>query len=246
MKARVGIVLLATLVLFATSATAQLVQTELMLLCDVSGSISQTEFNLQKEGYVNAFTSSAVQNLIDQASGGIAATLLYWSGWDEQVVAVDWTHLTDATSCNDFANDIDTYMRPYGGLTAPGSAINFGNPLFWDNGFTGGNQVMDVSGDGIENEGDSTAAARDAALLAGVDRINGLAIQSSVVFDWYVDNVQGGTDSFTLMADDFEDFAAAIEQKILREVNPIPEPGTLSLIGLGMLGVVVARMRRRR
>jgi hypothetical protein len=244
-----GIVLLATLLL-AGPATAQLVQTELMLLCDISGSISGTEFVLQRTGYANAFNSVAVQELVAQATGGVAASLVWWSGGDEQALAVDWTHLTDAASCEAFADAIAAAGRPFSGPTAPGSAIHYANndpgASIWLNSFTSDYQIMDVSGDGIQNEGLNTAEQRDLALAAGIEQINGLAIESTEVYDWYIANVQGGTESFTVFVENFDDFGDAVEQKILREINPIPEPSTLALIGLGILGIVVFGIRRLR
>jgi len=247
MRSCIGIAVIASLLLAGAASAQTTVQTELMMLCDISGSIDEVEFELQRAGYANAFRNSIVQDLIGEAPGGVAATMIWWSGPDEQEPAVGWSHLTDAASCEAFANVIEASVRPFkDGVTAPGSAINFGAPQFWTNDFLSSYQVLDVSGDGIENAGDSTAVARDAALLAGIERINGLAIQSHAVEQWYIENIQGGEQSFTYFAEDFDDFADAVSLKIKREITPIPEPSTCALLGLGILGAAGMYMRRRR
>lgn len=170
-------------------------------------------------------------------------SLVWWSGHLQQHVAVDWTHLTDVASCEAFADEIGLPGRPISGPTAPGSAIHFGVPLFESNDFESSFRIMDVSGDGIENEGLTTWMERDATLTAGIDRINGLAIESNAVFTWYQENVQGGEGAFTMFASGFDTFETAIEQKILYELKPVPEPAALGLIGLGLLGIVGLQAR---
>ena len=68
MRSCLAIVLLLTLIM-TNSASATFVQTELMLLCDVSGSMDADDFTLQQTGYENAFRSLEVKNLIGQATG---------------------------------------------------------------------------------------------------------------------------------------------------------------------------------
>ena len=99
---------------------------------------------------------------------------------------------------------------------------------------------MDVSGDGIQNGGSSAAAARDAALAAGIDAINGLPIGSDLALaTWYQNNVVGGTDAFLMPALSFSDFQAAIEAKLIQEIGPpaVPEPITLASLGVCVLGI---------
>jgi hypothetical protein len=219
---------------------------ELALLVDVSGSVDNTEFNLQRQGYVNAFNSAVVQNAILASQGGsIAATLVYWSGAGEQQTAVGWTLIDSVASAQAFATAIGNAARPYSGLTAPGSAINYITPLFNNNGFDSSRQVIDVSGDGAENDGANTATARNNALAAGVDAINGLAIGNATLQAWYAANIQGGAGSFTIQANDFADFGAAIEDKLVKEISGVPEPGTYAMLGTGLAGLALIRLRKR-
>ena len=222
------------------------VDLELALLIDVSGSVDTTEFNLQKQGYVNAFQDATIQASI--ASGhSLAVTVVYWSGAAEQQQAVGWTLVNSVASANSFASLIGATVRPFSGSTGVGSALNFITPQFATNNFAGTRKVIDVSGDGAENVGANTAAARNAALAAGVDQINGLPILGEVGLEaWYNANVKGGAGAFVLAADSFADFDAAIKQKIGREiVGNVPEPSTYALMGLG-LGVMGYLARRRK
>lgn len=246
---------LSVLTISTAANAATLVDLELSLLVDVSGSVDNNEFILQRNGYVDAFSNPDIfNNFISQGSiGQIAVNLVYWSGANQQQESVGWTLIDSVTASQDFANAIALAARPFSGLTAIGDAINFAVPGFSTNDFDGQRWVIDISGDGRTNSGANTAAARDAALVAGVDAINGIVIGNEFGLPaFYADNVIGGINAtgvpaFLRTANTFEEFGAVVQEKITSEILPtaVPEPASLiGLLGLGVFGVT-SQMKRK-
>ena len=240
------------------------VDTELQLLMDVSGSVSSREFNLQLQGYVDAFYNSDVQSAILDTSNGkqgaIAVQMIMWSSPNQQTVMTDWFHLYDMTSINNFAATLDSLVRPYAGWTAPGSAMAFGGQQFDTNNFTSARQVMDVSGDGMQNSGLDTAMVRDQLLASGIDTINGITIGQDYadgeLQSWYLNNIAGGEDAFVINATRFEDFGNALQLKLAAEIQggvipegalaaPIEEIPLAAQLLLGMPLLLAWRYQRR-
>lgn len=232
------------------AAAAANVGLELALLVDVSGSVNANEYNLQMQGYRQAFGSAAVQSAIaNNPTGSIAVAVVQWSGSNQQQLSIGWTQVTAANAAA-FGDRIGSLQRAFAGNTAPGNALAFVLPSFATNGFDAPRQVIDVSGDGAQNNGISTSAARDAALAGGVDTINGVVILGEAgLRDFYVSNIQAGPGGFVLAASGFADFATVIENKLEREISAptgVPAPAGAPLLGLGLLGLGLARGASRR
>ena len=244
----------------AAPAQAVPVDLELSLLIDVSGSVDATEYQLQRDGYKDAFNSTAVWDAIDAGDlGKIAVNLVFWS--TTSVQALGWTLIDSEAASDAFGDAIGALARPGGIGTYTGitQALEFATPLF-TNGYEGTRSVIDVSGDGRENvfggSLGSETAAKDAALLAassaacagGIDSINGIAIQSATLETYYDDFLVCGAKGFSLFASNFSTFGSAIDDKLIAEITdtppsvvPLPVPAVLLLSGLGGLFAVGRR-----
>lgn len=249
---------LGTLAFCASANAATFVDIELSLLVDVSGSIKDEEFDLQKQGYVDVFSDASLfDNFISKGKEGkIAVNLIYWSNSIRQQEAVGWTLIDSAQASEDFANAIKATNRLFRGGTSPSSAINYVIPMFSDNDFNGERQVIDISGDG-KGRSTNSSTARDNALEAGIDAINGIVIGGdSDVTAFYKTNLIGGvnangTPAFVIEANSFEEFGSAIDDKIKAEItiNPpttsIPEPASIfGLLAVGAFGATSAAKRK--
>ena len=222
-------------VMLAAPASAQRetgspVDLALVLAVDASGSVNQTRFELQKQGYVAAFRHPRVIRAIQSGPAqSIAVIMVQWTGPALQVTAVPWTRISDAASANAIADAIAAAPRAlFGGGTSISGAIDTAMGLLFDNPYRAARRVIDVSGDGANNRGRPASAARDEAVAQGVG-INGLPILSVEpdLDEYYRDNVIGGPGAFVVVAKDFETFGEAILKKLIAEIaNAPPEPAS--------------------
>ena len=215
---------------------ARPVDLELVLAVDASSSVNREEFRLQMQGIAAAFRHPAVVKAIDAAGpAGVAVTLVQWSGAGITAQAVDWTLLSGALSSHAFAAQIEAAPRLVeGGATAIGSALLYAGALLEANAYQGKRRIVDLSGDGISNEGDYASSARAHLVRQGVT-VNGLAILNDEpnLGRYYLAGVVGGPGAFVLTARDFRDFALAIRQKLVTEItggtisqgHPLPASG---------------------
>ena len=195
----------------------------LVLALDVSGSVDQNEYRLQTRGLAQAFRSEEIIAAIRfPGNRAIAATVLQWSGDPHQLQVIPWTLLGDDAAIHAFADKIDTVERafkPYS--TAIGNALTVSAALFQSNPFTCDRQVIDVSGDGPNNEGEDVVPARNRVVSSGIT-VNGLAILGPREFlaAYYRESVVGGNGAFVITANTFKDYPEAIRKKLLREIQP--------------------------
>ncbi|MGH1482586.1 MAG: DUF1194 domain-containing protein [Geminicoccales bacterium] len=220
-----------TIILGTTGASAEsrYVRLELILAIDCSYSVSDEEFDLQMQGIALAFEHPSVLAAIEEiGSQGIAVSIVQWSSLNEQAVALDWTHVTgigDALALARSVRDVGRLID--GGSTSLGSVMSKAVGAIESNGFEGERRVIDVSGDGRANEGESPAHARAYANRAGIT-VNGLAIlnEEPDLAGYYVAWVVGGPGSFLITADDYFDFIEAIRRKLHMEIVGPPIAGT--------------------
>ena len=227
--------LVAALSLGAVQAPAEPVDLQLVLAADVSISVDNHEFQLQREGYASAITSEAVLNAIRAGPHhAIAICFIEWSGPSKQRVVADWTVIRDGEMATVFANTLRTAPRSFADATAIGSAIDFAMRHFEESGVESERRIIDVSGDGDSNSGRPVEYARDDAIAAKVT-INGLAIVNEHPLTGFIGHIQpvggighyyrtrvaGGPGSFVFQIDSFDGFAEAIERKLVAEIASI-------------------------
>jgi hypothetical protein len=205
------------------------VDLELVLALDSSGSVNAREFNLQLQGYIDAFRNPAVVDAVTNGdTGAIAVALLIWAGdrSDGTRLVVDWTLIDSPEAAERFVEKIletPRYMLRDG--TSLSNVIEFGTRLIANNDFEGDRKVIDISGDGTNNIGYEPIVARDLAIRAGVT-INGLAILTDFpeLDLYYAENVVGGPGAFVVSAQNFQAFSAAVLNKLVREIAGLPGP----------------------
>lgn len=226
---------LLALPLAVSPAAPEPVDLELVVAIDVSSSVDGEEYRLQTLGIAAAFRNPAVLDAIRTlGSGGIAVSVVQWSDNGEQELIGDWRVIRDEADAAAFSRSLRRAPRLIpGGQTSIAGAIRFSLEQLESNGYEGSRQVIDISGDGRANNGVHPMSLRDQAIDGGVT-INGLAILNEEPFlDGYFEHgVIGGAGAFLMVAEDYRHFAAAILQKLLREIGlPIADadPGAPSL-----------------
>ena len=212
----------------APAAAQAVVDLQLVLAVDVSGSVSDERFRLQQQGYAQAFRNWRVLEAIRSgAAQAIAVTMMQWTGPSQQAQVVPWTVVSDEASAASFADAIERTTRElYGGGTSISGAIDHAVTLFPGSGVKSDRQVVDVSGDGANNRGRPASDARDDAVRAGIT-INGLPILALEpgLDQYYLTNVIGGPNSFSIVAESYETFAEAVLKKLITEIaGTKPEP----------------------
>jgi len=222
----------------APPANAEPVDLQLILAADVSRSIDEQEFELQRKGYAAALTHPRVlQAIRGGEKGRIAICYLEWSGESFQQVLIDWTVIHDDESAGAVADMLLRAPRPFANRTSIGVAIDYAVTQFKRSPHSGARRIIDVSGDGTNTNGLDPVVAREAAVAQGIT-INGLVILSAEPMPWnpwhthppegldeyYRRNVAGGPGAFVLVAEDFNSFAYAIVNKLVREIAELEGP----------------------
>ncbi|MEQ8402321.1 MAG: DUF1194 domain-containing protein [Roseitalea porphyridii] len=191
----------------------------LILAIDVSSSVDDRDYRLQMDGLAEAFRDPQIREAITRV-GGIQVTAYEWSGRRQQVEIAPWTFLAGDASVLALADRLQAHPRGHTAFpTALGYALGHAASLFRSAPLDCTRKVIDVSGDGVNNEGFSPELAYANFPFEGV-QVNGLVIAGArpdpVVF--YQEHVLYGPGAFLEIADGFADFEAAMKRKLLREI----------------------------
>ncbi len=213
-------------------ATAQTCRQALALGLDISGSVDATEYRLQLDGVAAALTSTSVRAaLLSDLGAPVRITVYEWSGPADQSQVLAWTVIDSDAALTAAASRLRAHQRgPGDQTTGLGAAMQYGGGLLaqqpdcWK-------RTLDISGDGPSNVGPRPQDIRD--LPPGVT-VNALAIglagqatgdlraadikELSSYFRAYVIR---GPDAFVETALGFSDYAAAMERKLLRELQAV-------------------------
>ena len=212
---------IATLTLALAPAPAVPCALELILALDVSGSIDGTEFRLQSDGLADAFENRSLIAAIEGIDGGIIATMTHWSGSTRHRQMTAWHHLKGADSMYAFAAAVRSSGRAWRNFsTAIGEALVHASEVSARAPVRCKRRVIDVSGDGVSNEGrPPLTIARELASRGYT--INGLVIRGADPdpVAHYRAEVIAGPGAFVEIAAGFEDYPRAILRKLLREID---------------------------
>jgi len=223
----------------ATQAAAQdmiEVDLELVLAVDISYSVDEDEARRQREGYVAALAHPDVISAIEGGPlGRIAVTYVEWADSRFQRAAADWTVIGSEEDALGFAAAVAAAPLERGHYTAIGSAIADSVRRIETNQYDGHRRLIDISGDGPQNQGmdlnEARAMADDARII-----VNGLPVITDQpgrwvrpvevnLDDYFEENVVTGPGAFVLAARTADEFRTAILRKMTLEIaGAAPSP----------------------
>ena len=228
MRYLLAVLLLVFGLVLDSEAAEKIVDLELVLAVDASGSVNEQEYGLQLIGIARGFRDPAVRKAIRSGPAkSIAVNLLVWAEPQVPKDVTGWFVIASDEDAERFASVVENFPRRQTGSTAIGEGIAAALRSLEANGIAGTREVVDVSGDGRESVAREFTVLVDQARTMAIARgvvINGLAIQNEVsdLADYYRRNVQAGPESFVMAAKDYEDFAEAMRRKLLREIEDRP------------------------
>lgn len=224
---------LALLFLPACTLAAEAVDLLLVLAVDVSRSVDEDEWKLQRDGYVNALTNPRVVDAIMSGPNQrIAVSYVEWAGETYQRVLVDWRIVGNRNEAEGFVAALAEFPYTPASWTSISGGIDYSVKVLERAPFEAPRRVIDVSGDGRNNHGRAAWLARDDAVKLGIV-INGLPIMNDRAnfgrpaerdLDLYYEReVIGGPGAFIVAATDFNSFGQAILAKLIKEISWAPE-----------------------
>ncbi len=208
------------------------VDIELILAVDVSLSMSPRELGIQREGYVAALTHEAVINAIREGiHGRIAIAYFEWAGDTTHYLVVPWTIIAGREDAERVASMLTDAPPASARRTSISGAMLYAADLFAESPYRGLKRVIDISGDGPNNQGPFVDATRDRIVAQGIS-INGLPLMTdgglTSAFDitdldrYYADCVIGGPGAFVVPVNDWSQFPEAVRRKLVLELVGTP------------------------
>lgn len=192
----------------------------LVLALDVSSSVDSEEFALQTGGLARALRDPVIVQAVVEA-GGMQAMAFEWSGRSQVVDVAPWTFLSSEADVFAFAGIVERHKRGFDEFpTALGYALGHAAIRLSRAPLRCARSVIDVSGDGVNNEGYEPALAYSNFDFSGVT-VNGLVIagEKPDPVAYFRAEVIRGPGAFVEVARDFSDYEAAMKRKLLREIN---------------------------
>lgn len=207
----------------------EMVDVELLLAIDVSRSIEQDEYEIQQQGYASALTDPAViAAMLGGAYGQVALSVIEWAGDQQLRIVVPWQLVASPADATRVAGMVMGDRPRWWRRTSISNMLIHAGRMFEANGFSSTRQIIDVSGDGPNNEGLPVLEARAAVLARGIV-INGLPLLTRSLalsmFElddldrYYQDCVIGGPGSFVMPVTRWSDFAQSVRRKLVLELS---------------------------
>lgn len=197
---------------------------------DISSSVNAREYEIQLGGLAAALRHEDVRAAIRAHKGGVAIAVYEWSGYPQQDMIADWTRLRSDSEIDALAARLDAHRRRYAEFsTAIGRAARYGARLLARAPEDCARRVLDLSGDGVNNEAESVSVMRARGAFDGMS-INALVIAGAYPdpVAHYRETVIGGPGAFLLVArNGFDDYPELIRAKLLRELKPPELVGAL-------------------
>ncbi|MDD9922738.1 MAG: DUF1194 domain-containing protein [Boseongicola sp.] len=207
------------------------VDVELALMVDASRSMSVGELQIQRRGYAAALTSDEVLGVIlNSFTGRIAVTYVEWGGDGVNRVVLPWTLIDSKESAQEAADVLNGVIEWGLRRTSISGALLYAREEIENNNFEGLRKVIDISGDGPNNDGRPVVRTRDQIVENGII-INGLPLMTTdntspwgiIDLDiYYAICVIGGPGAFSIPVLTWEDFPLAVRRKLVLELAQAP------------------------
>lgn len=195
-----------------------------MLAIDVSSSVDATEDQLQRGGLATALINADVQAAFFGSPDPVALLIFEWSGRYNQRDLIDWTLIETPADLTRVSNAVATSIRSHNDFpTAMGHALGHAAMRLQD-GPTCLFQTIDMAGDGENNDGFGPAEAYATFPFDNVI-VNGLVVNAgkfeaeTELIPFYRNKVIRGPGSFIEVANGFDDYADAMQRKLIRELS---------------------------